>query len=564
MAAKFSGWPQGLVGVMALLGLSLDSVKAGIVDPCQDPQGDLVECAKRIDSYSTSATPRPKILPDAYQSSFGTQIHPECFRIAEKEGLPREKAEPLAEKWIAASFRSILSDCRRKYPEAEKYFKEWVVQARRMVVTCIPNTSKKVAYGAKHLGMGLGISLSLPSASRKGLDFAPLEATSRKNKPAFVFPKDSWIAALHDQRPGSYAIDNFVHETFHATTANNQFFHNSLWDEGKNAVSCKKNFLDDRVYSLSYLCSGDHSQPKENGPFISELFHLRNQKCGIEKSCENTFTSRSGELISRYYETSEPISKSLAKSLCKRIDEDGQCRVSSRKEKERFLARFSAFTEIDQRLAKRLDEIAPTISNEIPPAVIEMLSPIKSWISSIKQTECYKQMFEPVQFGHGLQFKSKYSFRIPTAEKRLGYLRAVVSRFNEFADEMSSGQGKCANLPQAKKTADALRWAATMLKEALDPDRSLYWPIATAWAKNSKNLTSPHLDASWFINQPYQKMIWGEALFNDYIDTLRRYHPDSTHFDCVATGYNMNRTVELTELLKPTVETVNATSLSCP
>lgn len=226
--------------------------------------------------------PDRQLVPGAYRSMFGTQLHPECFKGIGNQDRTKQAFDALLE----SAFRTVADKCLNRYPEFAPYIGEWVSQMQHTVVAC--SAKMDAQFGLFHAA----VNLPWRSALREVLsetERAGIEADLDAHKPIIAFKKREMV-----QITSGYGdiIHSLIHEGFHSTHANNRGDHNELAPVGGMSFGkkdpCGNDRRVDRVYAVSALCSRDTSAIGYH-PDVA-LFERIN-KCGEAKGCVDIFIS---------------------------------------------------------------------------------------------------------------------------------------------------------------------------------------------------------------------------------------------------------------------------------
>ena len=203
---------------------------------------------------------------DYYVTPLGIKISTQCFDLIEQaaslketnantqdlrtfiysmysQGINHVGLENIDNKLIGQIKRSVdlVSKCSRNYPSAKIYFDQWLKSLKDTTVYC----SKKLA--TRTLTLGYAIPDYMPAMMNKNLYLSPEVFLTMVSNSEFSYD---------DQNT---ALNTFIHEVFHLGMVDNQAFskHNNHNGKYFNDNCDGRDLLQDRVYFLSNLCTGD-------------------------------------------------------------------------------------------------------------------------------------------------------------------------------------------------------------------------------------------------------------------------------------------------------------------
>jgi hypothetical protein len=332
-------------------------------------------------------------------------------------GFPVELGlEDLARRTTAG----ITESCAAHYPELSDWIDEWRDVSRKTVVICESKQTTAKNYSAYYAGNDPS-RLHHEALSPEQEQFASQMATEGRRLIVLGY------GAIPSMQSGPVEINGLkmtlVHEIFHGTGANSHGAeeHNKIEvlqpdtpdtsesDEyspngkpGKPARGCQENIGADRVNILESLCDGT--------PLIgtsiraSEHLYDRMEKCGNGTGCEKIFTKVAFDPSLR----SSPLAAEKARTLCRKIYEDGKCfRMVLQPSVRARLVQNPELAMLRSKLADRFKELFPkgldsaVLSKKLKAAFPkETAEALKAKVKRLRNSEAYVTLIAPAVEGH--------------------------------------------------------------------------------------------------------------------------------------------------------------------
>jgi hypothetical protein len=399
---------------------------------------------------------------------------------------------------------------------------------------------------------------------RAGIPFStkPGEPLALANEPTISLSKEVWNNALLMQDllggdPG--ANSTLAHEIFHSTVANNLADHNDREQIAFNeSTACSQSIADDRININAELCTGSYKH--FGGQTAAEGLFKRMAHCGIEKGCEEAFTSEiagpKDSLTEQYqasidakFTPSRPLKKDQANLLCNLIQDDGACAHLRKTNFEGIFKLDTPLKKVGDKVAARIDDILPKTTNDIPGAVFKTFPELGKQAQELSDTPCFKAAFYPPPKGAdgGLDFEKplylnlKDPHRVVEEERPAGALSTTRwSRFRDASDKMRTSS-RCTDSAQREKVEKFLRGVEDTLVPAFEAKTYKVLAHPRFLGKpETQNNTGYIAESEKDGNEKFTKLL-GKDLTKEYLEALDRFHPASPNFDCEAVGLSKFR-----------------------
>ncbi len=522
-------------GFFALLTLApRASIRSGEADVIVDPMG----YARTLDPLGDSGQRRP--VPGGFRTRFGFQLHPHCFRIAERNGsIPRADVEARVNRWLESTLRKLLEGCGRSYPELNPYILQWIASARRTVVSCLSQDGPTLGFGAVNLRGAWSLYFPSERAAVAGLidDMSLLDSLHSLKRPVVLLPSDTWNAILRKFAPSPsifeayspFPEDTLLHEIFHSTTANNRDDHNMIEQRMFDlAQSCSESVADDRINVISNLCSGASYSITADLTPVWKVIAGRVSQCGADRGCLSLFRGRMGFWASLGID-SEGLETSQARSICRKLVRRGNCDHWRDTQGATITRANPALRAIGERLAARLDPILPRATNDLPVGLLGLHPGERRGFESLQATDCFKSVFTrgpdgtlfvrgPEAGRHLPEWSDR--FDLATYERRFEWARTRALESPGCGDT-SVREALLANLSRIRDEGHRFLRMDLVVEIALHRVQGQAEPFVPVFFSFQREDL-----AHWL----------GRDLLEDYLGALRRFHHKSPDFDCEASG----------------------------
>jgi len=510
---------------------------------CQDEI--VYERAKKLDKLKNThwrETIKDSKRKDwGYRSPFGLQIHPSCFKAAEKKGKTPDDVRKAFEPYFRTVFETVES-CKRNYPEINQYLEEWVTHFRRTVLSCADIDHSK--YG---INLALASVLDIESYATEGLGQVHAFSSLPNELKSTVIVSKPWLDSVLNTRPtfisDEHDIAALIHEVLHSTHANNRWDHD--WAQKRTAFASgacgDEDILTDRINLVTEICVSRSNQPVNPR---RDLFK-RIGSCGFN-SCVRIFNEdlmESGSVIARiasHWAPARGLSNTDSRNLCIKLYNEGYCekQVAILRENESYVRgavkEDPRWTEVTNKVRARLYKFFPRDRFVITKKYLDSTphsEEINQLITVLKDKPCFKKIFEL----------------------------------------LPNGNLKCLSCPKQSREAilGTLRWARLDIKKNLySPvclsDRRAFHALARLndlmyrWVTEVENLSQSN--SIWTLYQPFffsgyeplTPRLWlsilGPDLLQEFNDAIKKKY---WKFDCKTAGfYPLHNSEELDRILK--------------
>lgn len=509
---------------------------------------------------------RPDV-PGAYRSKFGLQVHPYCFQIAKQNGIERAEAEKNFENALELSVRSIVVDCREKYPELSPYLKEWVTQARRTVLTCTQRDGEDSGFSGMNVPEPKMRYFVAPRDAWAGIPPSPVKGQIRNIQPVVVFSKDVFMefAKRPEFQFSLEYVNTLIHELLHSTHANNRLDHNRLnYKPMKSTASCKEVDLSwDRVSAVAAMCANDHSEDYDWEKFVVAMSR-KIENCGIQ-SCEKLFTGKHGQSgapdrahfwlapFENYYLPSGGLKPEAAQRLCQRIRGEGECLKRLPEEGPEYTRDHPELNRIGKKLRQRLSEVFPD-DLRITRPLLDLAPAVEMGLKRLKDNGCFKKAFEFLPNGELLYKGPGHLKARADAPKPLtgaDFLESQEEKYL-FMIEAFRRIPECATGEGPQEIEDQLREFRKQQGHHLFFSPPLHAALIRGGLVESQ-------DGYEFYFSPDTgslavEFVIGKKLFSEYEHALSKYHYRSPKFSCEAAGYHSTRAAENISNINQTIQ----------
>jgi hypothetical protein len=509
-----------------------------------------------VASAATALAQPGKEDDDYYQSKWNTRLSKNCLKLFNKR-----KATKYTWPQIKTGFERLMKeshtrvmDCRVRYPELSGYIDEWEHQMLQGVVECEDTPASKVDYAAysDHDGW----------------------------RPSAVFPIDiveHFAQAKDDSFEGNFKweniVDDFIHEFFHHTSANNlrSTAHGDAERLAPGKIGkCGNDVTTDRVSVISSLCSGTHlNSSKDPAPLV---FLDRMKEC--PGSCEKLFMAKFDRRFLDFFDgnalTSKALSSRDASNICQRIRDDGNCAVVRRDNRDVLLASDPVLKAVGAKLKARFTAQLPHHAYEIPDALLDVFPEIKAGREAIGAGRCFNALFKPYDRGggdKGMRFLHPPSW-LDNQDLDLAYYRRSISSFvySDMQDFIKSAQQI---EPACEKETDRggpRAWAGGLYERmrALEKNDGPTYDMALALAEG-KSFSYPFCEKCTEVKRtPEFLAFFGRELFDEFLDAVKKHHPDSPTYSCEAAGLSPFRAAETARRIASLASSGQTKPSTCP
>lgn len=451
----------------------------------------------------------------------GLQLDPSCALEAERLGAStdhlKSKLNALAGRMMDRALK-----CRKAYPEMATYIDQMISRYRREVIRC------EAPLGQKGL---------VEPDPKEEQNYAAYN--DQKN----ITVTQKWLKKALGHEGLGWAPDDagstLFHELLHSTSCNNRHDHNEIQKIAAGTEEDKKycddNVTMDRVAVVESLCmGGDINSSKKTA---SQVISDRTNMCGTDRGCRAMFTAKGNNENGL---PSKDLDNDDATRLCERIKDDGMCLHFRQTQGKTVTDANPKVKAARKKVKERLGKVLPGLENEVPLEVVKLFPDLHKRLEAVKDSSCFKRHFH-LSPKDGTLSSIRTTAKTVDSDLWKNSSSAMAEHFFKLSREYSAFIGKFPPDQECGETEKEIKDVLSSLDEKITASSS-FIPVRY-FIKSLNDNEYPEFEE---LRQPDSALyrLLGKAVVEDYVSAMDKFHYDSPHFDCEASGLAPFRVME--------------------